>query len=97
MNYKIWFRDTVTLNKGKTINTFGKATFQETKNIKVKKEDKVKMIKNLQGKEIVSTATVFAFPEDGISIGDYIGNLEVKHLSLKKDHKGRPAYVEVYL
>lgn len=94
---KRWFLEKLKLEKKEGVNTYGEKVMGEISYIKGKKEDKVSLIKNVQGEEIVSIATIYTSKNEVINLGDKVEGLEVVYITLRKDFKGRPQFLEVSL
>ena len=97
MNYDRWLQDTVILKKGKKKDKYGKTIFEEEKEIKVKVEEQMKLIRTIAGEEIVATAVIYVDKNENIKIGDYIGSNKVIYTTLLKDFKNRPMLKEVWV
>ena len=97
MNYNRWLQDTVILKKGKKKDKYGKAIFEEEKEIKAKIEEQMKLIRTISGEEIVATAVIYIDKDENIKIGDYIGSNKVVFITSMKDFKNRPMIKEVWV
>ena len=92
---RLYTNQTASLEKKAGVNAFGVYDYEAPVDIPARVEADTKIVRDAQGKDVVSNTTVFSPIE--ISVGDKIGGREVIDVSTMVDRAGRIVGWEAYL